>query len=77
MRPLGGWTVAGALGAGIERIDATLAAFGPPGEALRGRAPALENLHVTLQARYNRAADDSDFPDTSFRQAGVTLRYPF
>jgi len=48
MRRLGGWTVAGALGAGIERIDATLAAFGPRGGALRGRPPALENLHVTL-----------------------------
>jgi hypothetical protein len=37
----------------------------------------IANLHVTLYARYNRAADDNDFFDTSFRQAGVTLRSPF
>jgi hypothetical protein len=30
-----------------------------------------------LGARYNRAADDSDFAETSFRQVGVTIRYPF
>jgi len=37
----------------------------------------VDNLHVTRHARYNRSADDADIPDTSFVQAGVTLRYPF
>ena len=38
--------------------------------------PVVEKLHGALHARYNRAADDADVHDTSFVQAGVTLRYP-
>lgn len=71
-----GWTVAGAVGAGIETIDATERHPVRTAE-LRAEGLAIENLHTTLDARYNCAADDNDFPDTSIRQAGVTLRYPF
>ena len=74
-RKLGDWTVSGSLGAGVETVDG---AERHPVRKLEFRAegPAVENLHVTLYARYNRAADDNDFPDTSSSQAGVTLRYP-
>lgn len=75
-RELRGWTVAGAVGAGIETIDGTERHPVRTAE-LRAEGRAIEKLHVTLYARYNRAVDDNDFPDTSFRQAGVTLRYPF
>jgi len=44
---------------------------------LRGTGAVVDNLHVTRHARYNRSADDADIPDTSFVQAGVTLRFPF
>jgi hypothetical protein len=69
-------TAIAADNSGIETIDATERHPVRTAE-LRAEGPATENLHVTLYARYNRAADDNDFPDTSFRQAGVTLRYPF
>jgi hypothetical protein len=44
---------------------------------LRATGAVVDNLHVTRHARYNRSADDADIPDTSFVQAGVTLRFPF
>jgi hypothetical protein len=74
-RKLRDWTIAGSLGAGIETIEGTERHPVRTLE-LRAEGPAIENLHVTLYARYNRAADDNDFPDTAFSQAGVTLRYP-
>jgi hypothetical protein len=43
----------------------------------RATGPIVENVHVTLYARYNRSADDADVAEPSFVQAGVTLRYPF
>jgi hypothetical protein len=75
-RQLLGWTVAGAVGAGIETIEGTERRPVRTAE-LRADGPAIDKLHLALYARYNRAADDSEFPDPSFLQAGVTLRYPF
>jgi hypothetical protein len=48
MRRLGGWTVAGAVGAGIERIDATERRSVRRAELCAEGPPTLENLHVTL-----------------------------
>jgi len=75
-RQLLGWSVAGAVGAGTETIDGTERHPVRTAE-LRADGPAIDRLHLTLYARYNRAADDNEFPDPSFLQAGVTLRYPF
>jgi len=61
MSVLCGWTMAGAIGAGIETIDG-IERHPVRTAELRAEGPAIENLHVTLCARYNRAADDNDFP---------------
>ena len=75
-----GWTDAAVIAAGIETIDGTERHPVRSAELWRS-GPAIENLHAAPDARYNYAADDTadddDFPDTSFRQAGVTIRYPF
>ncbi|MEO8537160.1 MAG: hypothetical protein ABI533_06510 [Betaproteobacteria bacterium] len=43
---------------------------------VRAEGALVDKLHVTVYARYNGSADDSDAIDYSYRQAGVTLSYP-
>ena len=75
-RQVRGWTIAGMVGAGVETIDGTERHSVRTAE-LRATGAIVENVHVTVYARYNRSADDADVPETSFVQAGVTLRHPF
>lgn len=75
-RKVGAWTLAGSIGAGYETVDGAEARPVRAGE-VRAEGALVDKLHVTVHARYNGSADDSDATDYSYRQAGVTLSYPF
>lgn len=75
-RRIGSWTFSGALGAGVETVDG--ADRHPVRTAeLRAEGAVVDKLRLAVYARYNRSSDDADALDHSYRQAGVTLSYPF
>ena len=68
--------LSGAVGAGVETVDGTDRHPVRTAE-MRVEGLVLDKLRLSVYARYNRSTDDADLPDSSYRQAGMTLSYPF
>jgi hypothetical protein len=75
-RKFGALALSGAVGAGVETVDGTDRHPVRTAE-MRVEGLVLDKLRLSVYARYNRSTDDADLPDSSYRQAGMTLSYPF
>jgi hypothetical protein len=75
-RRLGSWVWTGSLGAGRETINGTDTHPVRLAE-IRGEGALTDRLRLALYALYSRSTGYVDSPDYSYRQAGITLIYPF
>ena len=75
-RRFGSWVWIGSLGAGRETINGTDTHPVRVAE-VRGEGALTDRLRLALYALYSRSTGYVDSPDYSYRQAGITLIYPF
>jgi hypothetical protein len=75
-RRFGSWVWIGSLGAGRETINGTDTHPVRVAE-IRGEGALTDRLRLALYALYSRSTGYVDSPDYSYRQAGITLIYPF
>jgi hypothetical protein len=75
-RRFGSWVWIGSLGAGRETINGTDTHPVRVAE-IRGEGALTDGIRLALYALYSRSTGYVDSPDYSYRQAGITLIYPF
>jgi hypothetical protein len=75
-RRFGGWVWQGAVGAGRETINGTDTHPVRMAE-IRAEGALTDTVRVAWHASYNRSTGYVDAPDYAYREAGVTLIYPF
>lgn len=75
-RRLGTWTWIGSLGAGRETINGNETHPVRVAE-IRGEGALTDRVRLAVYATYSRSTGFTDSPDYAYRQAGVTLIYPF